>query len=73
MKVEQYRENVLVLLQELKTTNAAQSSDIAEIKVDIREQNGRLRAVERDVSKAKGVGIAVSGLFATVLGWLGLK
>jgi len=73
MKVEQYRENVLVLLQELKTTNAAQSSDIAEIKVDIREQNGRLRKVEIDVSKAKGVGIAISGLFATVLGWLGLK
>ena len=73
MKVDEYRESVLATLENLRVTNEAQTEDIAEIKVNVKEQNGRLRSVEQDLSKAKGVGVAVSALFASVLGWVGLK
>ena len=73
MKVDEYRESVLATLENMRVKNEAQSEDIAEIKGAVREQNGRLRSVEQDLSKAKGVGVAVTAVFTTVLGWFGLK
>ena len=73
MKVDEYRESVLATLENLRVTNEKQSEDIGEIKANVKEQNGRLRSVEQDLSKAKGIGVAITAVFTTVLGWFGLR
>tara|TARA_R100000789_G_C2901936_1_gene120631 strand:+ start:168 stop:317 length:150 start_codon:yes stop_codon:yes gene_type:complete len=35
--------------------------------------NGRVNNNEKDLSKVKGIGVAVSALFTFVLGWIGIK
>ena len=35
--------------------------------------NGRVGNNEKDISKVKGIGVAVSTLFSIVLGWVGIK
>jgi hypothetical protein len=35
--------------------------------------NGRVGNNEKDISKVKGIGVAVSALFGIILGWIGIK
>ena len=44
----------------------AMHEDIREIKADVKMQNGRVRDLERDMNKAKGLG----GVLALAAGWL---
>ena len=61
--IERWRINVDSRLEELTVINAKQSSEVShikettdEIKSLVKEQNGRVRALESSVSRIQGVG-----------------
>jgi len=57
-------------LEEMNSNHIVQSDRIEDYLVRL---NGRVRDNEKDISKVKGVGVAVSVLFGIVLGWFGMK
>ena len=57
-------------LEEMNSNHIVQSDRIEDYLVRL---NGRVGDNEKDISKVKGVGVAVSVLFGIVLGWFGLK
>ena len=76
-EVDNYREGVQSRLEELTLKNAKQSSDmhyvkesLDEVKVLIKEQNGRVRALEGAMSGIKAIGAMVSVLFSSLFGYI---
>ena len=75
--IERWRINVDVRLEELTVMNAKQSSEVThikettdEIKSLVKEQNGRVRALESSVSKIQGVGSMFVIVFGSLISWL---
>ena len=75
--VDDYRDRMDSRLEELTIMGAGQKSDIThikesvdEIKILVKEQNGRVRSNERAISTMRGVGSMISILFASVIGFL---
>ena len=75
--IERWRLNVDSRLEELTVINAKQSSEVShikettdEIKTLVKEQNGRVRALESSVSKIQGVGSMFVVVFGSLISWL---
>ena len=75
--IERWRLNVDSRLEELTIMNAKQSSQVThikettdEIKTLVKEQNGRVRALESSVSKIQGVGSMFVVVFGSLISWL---
>ena len=76
-EVDNYREGVQNRLEELTLMNAKQSSDmhyvkesLDEVKVLIKEQNGRVRRLEGAMSGIKAIGAMISVFFSSLFGYL---
>ena len=75
--IERWRLNVDSRLEELTIMNAKQSSEVThikettdEIKSLVKEQNGRVRALESSVSRIQGVGSMFVVVFGSLISWL---
>jgi regulator of sirC expression with transglutaminase-like and TPR domain len=75
--IERWRLNVDSRLEELTVMNAKQSSEVThikettdEIKTLVKEQNGRVRALESSVSRIQGVGSMFVVVFGSLISWL---
>jgi|TARA_R100001530_G_scaffold63388_2_gene45585 regulator of sirC expression with transglutaminase-like and TPR domain len=75
--IERWRLNVDSRLEELTIMNAKQSSQVThikettdEIKTLVKEQNGRVRALESSVSRIQGVGSMFVVVFGSLISWL---
>ena len=75
--IERWRLNVDSRLEELTIMNAKQSSQVThikettdEIKTLVKEQNGRVRALESSVSRIQGVGSMFVVVFSSLISWL---
>jgi len=75
--IERWRVNVDSRLEELTVINAKQSSEVShikettdEIKSLVKEQNGRVRALESSVSRIQGVGSMFVVVFGSLISWL---
>ena len=75
--IERWRVNVDSRLEELTVMNAKQSSEVThikettdEIKSLVKEQNGRVRALESSVSRIQGVGSMFVVVFGSLISWL---
>ena len=76
-EIEKWRINVDSRLSELTVMNAKQSSEVShikettdEIKTLVKEQNGRVRALESSVSRIQGVGSMFVVVFGSLISWL---
>ena len=76
-EIEKWRINVDSRLEELTVINAKQSSEVShikettdEIKSLVKEQNGRVRALESSVSRIQGVGSMFVIVFGSLISWL---
>ena len=76
-EVDNYRESVQSRLEELTLMNAKQSSDmhyvkesLDEVKVLLKEQNGRVRNMEGVVSGIKAIGAMISVMFSSLFAYL---
>jgi hypothetical protein len=76
-EVDSYRVIVQSRLEELTLMNAKQSSDmhyvkesLEEVKVILKEQNGRVRSVEGDMSAFKAIGAMISVMFSSLFAYL---
>jgi hypothetical protein len=72
-----WRTGVNSRLEELTILGAKQNSDIHyikdtvdEIKVLVREQNGRVRLLEQQTTAIKAVGSLIAVVFSGFIGWL---
>ena len=79
-EVDSYREIVQSRLEELTLMNAKQSSDmhyvkesLEEVKVILKEQNGRVRDLESSMSGFKAIGAMISVGFSALFGYLFTK
>ena len=79
-EVDSYREIVQSRLEELTLMNAKQSSDmhyvkesLEEVKVMLKEQNGRVRELESSMSGFKAIGAMISVVFSALFGYLFTK
>ena len=79
-EVDSYREIVQSRLEELTLMNAKQSSDmhyvkesLEEVKVILKEQNGRVRDLESSMSGFKAIGAMISVVFSALFGYLFTK
>ena len=79
-EVESYRSGVQSRLEELTLMSAKQSSDIHhikdsldEVKVLIKEQNGRVRVLESSMSGVRAIGAMLSVIFSSLFGYLFTK
>lgn len=77
MSVNDYRESVQARLEELTVMSAKQNSELSQIKesVDeiktlVKEQNGRVRVLEKETSGIKAIGSVLSIVFAGFISWL---
>ena len=75
--IERWRLNVDSRLEELTIMNAKQSRQgthiketTDEIKTLVKEQNGRVRALESSVSRIQGVGSMFVVVFGSLISWL---
>ena len=75
--IERWRLNVDSRLEELTIMNAKQISEVThikettdEIKSLVKEQNGRVRALESSVSRIQGVGSMFVVVFGSLISWL---
>tara|TARA_Y100000310_G_scaffold61711_1_gene56969 strand:- start:837 stop:1091 length:255 start_codon:yes stop_codon:yes gene_type:complete len=76
-EVDSYREIVQSRLEELTLMNAKQSSDmhyvkesLEEVKIILKEQNGRVRELEGSVSGFKAIGAMISVIFSSLFAYL---
>ena len=79
-EVESYRAGVQSRLEELTLMSAKQGSDINhikdsmdEVKVLIKEQNGRVRVLENGMSGITAIGAMLSVIFSSLFGYLFTK
>ena len=68
--IGEHREYVVATLAGLKEICNSSKSDIAEMKVLLREQNNRIRKNEKAISRIFGMGSVVMGVFSALIGWL---
>ena len=76
-QVDNWRTDTQTRLEELTIMSAKQNSDIHyikdtvdEIKVLVKEQNGRVRWLEQQTTAIKSVGSFVALVFGSLIGWL---
>ena len=76
-QVDSWRTETQSRLEELTVMSAKQSGAIAhiketadDIKVLVKEQNGRVRSLESSVSSIQSVGSFVALVFGSLIGWL---
>jgi|TARA_R100001143_G_scaffold60357_1_gene59787 uncharacterized membrane protein len=76
-EVDKYRTDIHSRLEELTVMGAKQNSDlfhikesVDEVKVLVKEQNGRVRVLESSVSRMQGIGSMVTVVFGSLIGWL---
>ena len=76
-QVDNWRTDTQARLEELTVMSAKQNSDIHyiketvdDIKVLVKEQNGRVRVLESSVSRMQGIGSMVTVVFGSLIGWL---
>ena len=79
-QVDDWRVNMQSRLEELTVLNAKQSSDmhyvkesLDEVKTLIKEQNGRVRELEGNMSGVKAIGAMLSVVFSGLLGYIFTK
>jgi len=79
-EVESYRSGIQSRLEELTLMSAKQGSDINhikdsldEVKVLIKEQNGRIRVLESSMSGVRAIGAMLSVIFSSLFGYLFTK
>ena len=79
-EVESYRSGIQSRLEELTLMSAKQGSDINhikdsldEVKVLIKEQNGRVRVLESGMSGVRAIGSMLSVIFSSLFGYLFTK
>ncbi len=79
-EVESYRSGVQSRLEELTLMSAKQASNIHhikdsldEVKVLIKEQNGRIRVLESSMSGVRAIGSMLSVIFSGLFGYLFTK
>ena len=79
-EVESYRSGVQSRLEELTLMSAKQGSDINhikdsmdEVKVLIKEQNGRIRVLESSMSGVRAIGSMLSVIFSGLFGYIFTK
>ena len=79
-EVESYRSGIQSRLEELTLMSAKQGSDINhikdsldEVKVLIKEQNGRVRVLESSMSGVRAIGSMLSVIFSSLFGYLFTK
>jgi|TARA_Y100000310_G_C20334399_1_gene646780 hypothetical protein len=68
-----WRLNLSERISKLEEINSNHMVQTDRIESHLVRLNGRVNSNEKDISKVKGIGIAVSALFGIVLGWLGIK
>jgi len=76
-EVDKYRTDIHSRLEELTVMGAKQNSELShikesvdEVKVLVKEQNGRVRVLESSVSRMQGIGSMVTVVFGSLIGWL---
>ena len=76
-QVDNYRLIVQTRLEELSILNAKHNQDmmhvkesIDDIKVLLKEQNGRVRKLEGNMSGIKAIGITIATVFSSLFGYL---
>mgnify|MGYP003150074370 FL=1 len=76
-QVDDYRSIVQSRLEELAVLNAKHSQDIMyvkesidDIKVLVKEQNGRVRDLEGSMSGIKAIGAMIATVFSSLFGYL---
>jgi uncharacterized coiled-coil protein SlyX len=76
-QVDSWRTDTQARLEELTIMSAKQNSDthyikdtVDEIKVLVKEQNGRVRWLEQQTTAIKSVGSFVALVFGSLIGWL---
>ena len=76
-EVDKYRTDIHSRLEELAIMGAKQNSELShikesvdEVKVLVKEQNGRVRILESSVSRIQGIGSMVTVVFGSLIGWL---
>ena len=76
-EVDKYRTDIHSRLEELTVMGAKQNSDlfhikesVDEVKVLVKEQNGRVRTLESSVSSIQSVGAFIALVFGSLIGWL---
>ena len=76
-EVDNHRVIVQSRLEELTLLNAKQSSDmhyvkesLEEVKIMLKEQNGRVRSLESTMSGIRAIGAMVSVIFSSLFGYL---
>lgn len=76
-QVDSWRTDTQARLEELTVMSAKQSGEIThiketvdDIKVLVKEQNGRVRVLESSVSSIQSVGSFVALVFGSLIGWL---
>ena len=76
-QVDNWRTDTQTRLEELTIMSAKQNSDIHyikdtvdEIKVLVKEQNGRVRLLEQQTTAIKAVGSLIAVVFSGFIGWL---
>ncbi len=79
-EVDSYRVIVQSRLEELTLMNAKQSSDmhyvkesLEEVKIMLKEQNGRGRILESTMSGIRAIGAMVSVIFSSLFAYLFLR
>ena len=79
-EIDSYREGVQSRLEELAVLNAKHSQDIIyvkesldEVKVMLKEQNGRVRNLESSVSGIKAIGAMIAATFSGLFGYFFTK
>ena len=76
-QVDNWRTDTQARLEELNVMSAKQSGEIThikqtvdEIKVLVKDQNGRVRTLESSVSSIQSVGAFIALVFGSLIGWL---
>ena len=76
-QVDNYRLIVQTRLEELSILNAKHNQDmmyvkesIDEVKVLVKEQNGRVRKLEGNMSGIKAIGATIATVFSSLFGYL---
>ena len=67
MNVHDQREKIIESLARVETHQSTIKSDVREIKICLKEQNGRIGKTENTVSKIIGIGLT-AGVLATAAG-----
>ena len=70
MKVSEYREQMAERVAVIEAQVIDIYHDIKEIKQLVKEQNGRVRKLEGNMSGIKAIGITIATVFSSLFGYL---